>query len=153
MEGLDRIIRSHPFFAGLGDAFIALVTGCAKNVRFEKGQYLFREGGPADEFFLVREGTISLELASPGRGAVSILTVGEGDVAGVSWLVPPHRWSYDGRAVGLVRAISIDGACLRNKCEADHDLGYEMMKRVVPILVKRLHDTRLQALDVYGVHA
>jgi CRP-like cAMP-binding protein len=153
MEGLDRIIRGHAFFAGLDEDFVKLVTGCSKNVRFEAGQYLFREGGPADEFFLLREGRVALELAAPGKGAISILTASEGEVVGFSWLVPPNRWVYDGRATGLVRAISIDGACLRNKCEADHDLGYEMMKRVVAIVIKRLHDTRLQSLDVYNVHA
>jgi len=153
MEGLDRILREHKFFAGLSEEFVTLVTGCAKNVRFESGQYLFREGGPADQFFLMREGRVALEVTAPGRSAITFLTVGDSEVVGVSWLIPPYRWSYDGRAIGLVRAISIDGACLRKKCEADHHLGYEMMKRVVPILVQRLHATRLQALDVYGVHA
>jgi len=153
MEGLDRILREHKFFAGLEEDFLKLVVGCAKNVRFDAGQYMFREGGPADQFYLLREGKVALEITAPGRGAISFQTVGEGEVVGVSWLIPPYRWTYDGRAVGLVRAISLDAKCLRDKCEADHHLGYEMMKRVVPILVGRLHATRLQVLDVYGVHA
>jgi hypothetical protein len=94
---------------------------------------------------------VALELAAPGRGALTFLTLNEGDIVGVSWLVPPYRWTDDARALGLVRAISIDAACLRRKCEADHDLGYEMMKRFVPVLVERLEATRLQILDVYGV--
>jgi len=153
MEGLDRIIREHPFFAGLGEEFVKLVTGCTKNVRFENGQYVFREGGPADEFYLLREGRVSLEVHSPGRGAISVLTMNEGELFGVASLVPPYRNSFDARAVGLVRALSIDGKCLRNKCETDHDLGYEILKRIVPIVVQRLHDTQLQALDVYGARA
>ncbi len=153
MEGLDRIIHEHRFFAGLDEGFLKLVVGCAKNVRFEAGQYLFREGGPADQFYLLREGRVAFEITSPGKSAVSFLTVGEGEVVGVSWLIPPYHWAYDGRAMGLVRAIALDAKCLRDKCEANHDLGYEMMKRVVPILIHRLQATRLQALDVYGAHA
>jgi len=153
MEGLDRIIHQHRFFAGLEESFLKLVVGCAKNVRFESGQYLFREGGPADQFYLLREGRVALEITAPGRSAVSFLTVGEGEVVGVSWLIPPYHWTFDGRAMGLVRAIALDAKCLRDKCEANHDLGYEMMKRVVPILIQRLHATRLQALDIYGAHA
>jgi len=153
MEGLDRIIHAHRFFAGLDEEFLHLVVGCAKNVRFEAGQYLFREGGPADQFYLLREGRVALELTAPGRGAVSFLTVGEGEVVGVSWLLPPYRWTYDGRAVGLVRAISLDAKCLRDKCEANHALGYDVMKRVMPIVIQRLHTTQLQILDVYGAHA
>lgn len=153
MEGLDRIIREHPFFAGLDEPFLRLVVGCAKNVRFNSGQYLFREGGAADQFYLLREGRVALELAAPGRGALSFLTVAEGEVVGVSWLIPPYRWTYDGRAIGLVRAIALDAACLRGKCEANHDLGYDMMKRVMRIVIERLHATRLQLLDVYGPRA
>jgi CRP-like cAMP-binding protein len=152
IEGLERILRDHRFFAGLDEAFLRLVVGCAKNVRFEEGQYLFREGGPADQFFLIRHGRVALELSAPGRGTVTFQTIGEGEILGVSWLIPPYRWTYDARAVELTRAIGIDAACLRGKCEADHDLGYEMMKRFMPVLIERLQATRLQILDVYGSH-
>jgi CRP-like cAMP-binding protein len=153
MEGLERILKEHAFFAGLEDPYIELVTGCAKNVRFEAGKYLFREGGAADFFYLIRQGRVALELTAPGRGAVTFQTLGEGEVVGISWLVPPYRFTYDGRALELVRALAIDGNCLRGKCETDHRLGYQMMKRVAPILAKRLQATRLQILDVYGAPA
>ena len=153
VEGLERIIRDHPFFAGLGEEFRKLVCGCARNVRFEAGQFLFREGEPANEFFLLRHGRVALEITMPGRGAMTFQTVGEGEIVGVSWLIPPYRWTNDARALGLTRAIGMDATCLRRKCEADHDLGYEMMKRFVPVLVQRLQATRLQVLDVYGTPA
>lgn len=153
MEGLERIVAEHAFFAGLGESFTTLVSGCAKNVRFEAGQYLFHEGDPADEFYLLRHGQVALQLTAPGRGVVTFLTVGPGELVGVSWLIPPYKWTFDARARELVRAISIDANCLRNKCEADHDLGYEVMKRFMSILVQRLQATQLQILDVYGTPA
>lgn len=146
MEGLERIVKEHPFFADLEEGFYNLVCGCAKNMRFEAGQYIFHEGEPADQFYLIRHGRVALELSAPGRGAITFQTLAEGEIVGVSWLIPPHRWTDDARALGLVRAISIDAACLRRN-------GYEMMKRFVPILVQRLEATRLQILDVYGAPA
>ena len=80
---------------------------------------------PADEFYLIRHGRVALEMTAPGRAAVTFQTVPEGDMVGVSWLIPPYRWAYDARAVDLVRAIGIDAKCLRQKCESDHDLGYD----------------------------
>jgi len=153
VEGLDRIIREHPFFADLEEGFCNLVCGCAKNARFESGQYVFREGESADQFYLLRQGRVALQLSSPGRGAVTFQTLGEGEIVGVSWLIPPYRWSYDAKTLEPTRAIAMDAACLRQKCEADHDLGYEMMKRFMPILIQRLQATRMQILDVYGIHA
>ena len=96
---------------------------------------------------------MALEIKAPGRGAITFQTLGEGEVVGVSWLIPPYRWSYDAKALELIRAIAMDAACLRGKCEADHDLGYEMMKRFMPVLIQRLQATRLQILDVYGEQA
>jgi CRP/FNR family cyclic AMP-dependent transcriptional regulator len=150
IEGLDRFVREHPFFAGLDEEYIQLIAGCARNVRFNAGQYLYHHGDSADEFFLIRHGRVALEMSAPGRAAVTFQTLSEGEIVGVSWLLPPYRWAYDARAVDLVRAIGMDAKCLRGKIDSDHDLGYEMMMRFVPVLVDRLQATRMQILDVFG---
>ena len=97
-----------------------------------------------------RRGRVALEVAAPGARAMIIETLEEGDVVGWSWLFPPHRWSFDARAVGPVRAVAFDGACLRGKCEDDKALGYELMRRFAGVMLDRLQATRLQLLDVYG---
>lgn len=153
MTDIGGIIRAHPFFQALDPAFSDLVCGCARNARFEAGAYLCREGEPADSLFLIQEGHVALEISAPTAGPVRFQTLGSGDLVGVSWLIPPYRWSYDARAVGRTRAIRIDARCLRAKCEADHDLGYAVFKQMLPILVSRLQATRLQLLDVYGASA
>jgi CRP/FNR family transcriptional regulator, cyclic AMP receptor protein len=152
MEGLERILSEHPFFEAFPKGHRELLAGCAKNHRFNAGQFLFHEGDAANEFFLIRHGKVALEILAPGREPIVFETLQDGDIVGASWLVPPYRWMFDARAVGLTRAIGMDASCLRGKCEADHHLGYEMMKRFLPILVGRLHATRLQILDVYGKH-
>jgi CRP/FNR family cyclic AMP-dependent transcriptional regulator len=53
----------------------------------------------------------------------------------------------------LTRAIALDGKCLRAKCEADHDLGYELLKRFAYMVEQRLDATRLQLLNIYENHA
>jgi CRP-like cAMP-binding protein len=150
MEGLERIVSEHRLFQGLGPEFVNLAAGCAKNARFAADEYLFHAEDPADWIYLIRHGRVALELATPGRGAVQFETLGEGDIVGLTWLLPPYRWGYDARATELVRAIALDAKCLRDKCEADHDLGYELLKRFLPVLVQRLQAMRLQLLDVYG---
>jgi CRP/FNR family transcriptional regulator, cyclic AMP receptor protein len=150
MENLERILSEHPFFHGLDKSFLELAVGCAMNARFEPGQFIFHESEAADQFYLVREGRVALQVSAPGRGAATFLTVGPGEVFGVNWLVPPYRWVYDAKALERTRAIAMDAKCLRRKCEADHDLGYEIMKRLMPVLIERLHETRLQFLDLYG---
>ena len=150
MESLERILKEHPFFASFPPEHLQLVTGCARNHRFKAGEYLFHEGDQADEFFLVRDGRVALEIGAPGKAPIVFETVASGSVAGASWLVPPYRWMFDARALEPARAIGIDAACLRRKSEADPSLGYVLMKSILPILVERLQAARLQILDVYG---
>jgi len=134
----------------LQEKHIQLITGCASNVVFQKGEFLFREGEQADTFYFVRHGKVAVESYVPQKGPIIIQTRGEGEVLGWSWLVPPYKWHFDARAQELTRAIALDGKCLRTKCEEDHDFGYEMMKRFTLIIAQRLDATRLQLMDVYG---
>jgi CRP/FNR family cyclic AMP-dependent transcriptional regulator len=150
---LEPIIRQHPFFAGFNDKHIKLITGCAKNVRFDEGHHLFREGDAADQFYVIREGMVAVHVLAPQTGFITVQTVGEGDVLGWSWLFPPHRWHFDARITRPTRALAFDGKCLRTKCDKDHDLGYELLKRFTRLVVERLEATRLQLLDLYGAHA
>jgi CRP-like cAMP-binding protein len=147
---LDAVLARCSFFDGMEPGALALIAGCGSNVGFEAGETLVREGEPADTFFVVRQGTVAVELHAPPRGRLTIDTIEEGEVLGWSWLFPPHRWSFDARAVTGVRATVFDGACLRRKCDADPALGYELMKRFARVFSDRLASTRLRLLDVYG---
>ena len=147
---LEPLLRDHPFLKGLEPEYLALLAGCATNVRFGEGSFLFREGGPADRCFLIREGKVALEIAASGRGSIIVQTLAAGDVAGFSWLLEPHRWQFDARAIEPVRAVALDGVCLRGKCADDPRLGFELMRLFARLAVQRLQATRLRLLDVYG---
>ncbi|HEV2583007.1 MAG TPA: cyclic nucleotide-binding domain-containing protein [Ktedonobacteraceae bacterium] len=151
MKTLEPILANHPFFKGFGPRYMQLITGCASNVRFPAESYIFREGEPASSFYIIRRGKVALEAAAAQRGSVVIQTIEEGEVLGWSWLFPPYRWHFDARTIEETRAIALDGVCLREKAEADHDFGYELVKRVALIMMERLQATRLQALDIYDV--
>lgn len=153
METLERILAEHPFARDLGKQYGELLTGCASNVRFDAGEFLFHEGEEANQFYLIRHGSVAVEIfAGPSR-VTTITTIGEGEVLGWSWLFPPYRWKFDARAVEPTRAIALDGKCLRAKCEADHDLGYELLKRFAHMVEQRLDATRFQLLNIYETHS
>ena len=150
MQTLDELIVESPVFEGLGAPELALIAGCASNVVFDAGDRLFREGDQADAFFLVRHGIVALDTYVPNTGQLTIETVGPGEIVGWSWLLPPYRWHFTGRAIEPVRAVHFDGACLRGKCDEDRALGYELLTRFSHVLVSRLQATRMQLMDVYG---
>jgi CRP-like cAMP-binding protein len=147
---MEEVLGSHPFFAGLNAGAMRLIAGCASNVHFAEGEFLFEEGHEANQFWVIRRGRVAMQLESPGQGAIVTDTMDEGEVVGWSWLVPPYRFFADGRAVTPVSATALDGACLRGKCEADPELGYQLLKRVTSVMYQRLQSTRIRLLDLYG---
>ena len=152
METLERILAEHSFFEGLETEYLKLLVGCASNVRFQAGAYLFREGEEASHFYLIRQGRVAVEIYAPQRPPIVVQTLEGGDILGWSWLIPPYHWRFDARVVEPARAIALDGKCLRSKCEENHDLGYALLKRFAHIVDQRLQATRMQLLDVYATH-
>lgn len=148
-QGLEVVLKEHPFFQELKAEHLKLLEGCGRNERFQPDQFLFREGEDADRFYVIREGKIRIELHSTRRGPIMLETIGPGDVLGWSWLVPPYQWRFDARALELSRVITMDGACLRGKCQDDPVLGYELLRRFTLVLADRLEAARLQLLDMY----
>jgi len=150
METIADLLSRHAFFDGLKPEYLALIAGCGRNVHFDPGAYLLREGDAADQFFAIRGGSVAVETYIPSRGPVALETIGEGEILGWSWLFPPYLSQFDARARDDVRATAFDAVCLRTKCDADPALGYELMKRLARLVSSRLEATRRQLLDVYG---
>ena len=150
MQTIAEYLPQHPFFADLDESVAALVAGCAVNVHFRPGQHLFHEGEPADAFYVIRHGRVSLEVHTPTGPSVVVDSAHDDDVVGWSWLVPPYRWRYDARATEETSAIAFDAACLRAKGQADPAVGYALLQRVVTVMATRLHSARTRLLDLYG---
>jgi CRP/FNR family transcriptional regulator, cyclic AMP receptor protein len=150
VKTIEELLAEAPAFEGMSQEHLALIAGCAQNKSFREGEYLMREGDPADNFFVIRHGRVAMEIYVPQRGAVTIETIDDGDVLGWSWLMPPFRCHMDARALGTVHTVVFDAACLRGKSDTDPVLGYGLMRRFIPVIVERLQATRVRLLDVYG---
>lgn len=153
MQTLEALLRGQPFFQELDPDAVRLMAGCARTVRYEAGEYIFREGEPATHFYVLQHGRVALETVAARHQPVTIQTIETEEVLGWSWLFPPYRWHFSARVIEPVQAISLDGACLRARCEEDHELGYQLTRRVAQIMLERLQATRLQLLDIYHAPA
>jgi CRP-like cAMP-binding protein len=146
---IAQYLIEHPFFAGLDERTLVLLAGCARNVHFRPGDYLFHEGERADAFYVVRQGRVSIETRTP-TDAVVIDSAHDGDVVGWSWLIPPYRWMFDARATEETDAVVFDAAALRAACEADPGVGYALTRRIAQVMAHRLQSARVRLLDLYG---
>lgn len=143
-------ISAHPFFAALTDAQRAALAEDAITETFTAGQRLFDEGGIADRFWLIEQGSIALDMRIPGRGDQIVETLGPGTVLGWSWLHPPYRWHFGAMARIATTTIAFDAASVRRRCDADPAFGYAMLRSFTPVITERLQATRLRLLDLYA---
>ncbi|HEY6166483.1 MAG TPA: cyclic nucleotide-binding domain-containing protein, partial [Verrucomicrobiae bacterium] len=141
------LIATHPFARGLTRAQIEKIADFAMETEFARDEVIFREGDPANRFYLLREGSVALESYVQDKGQMPVQILGPGEVLGWSWLFPPYYWHFDARAIQPVKAIFLYGTPLRERCEEDYALGYQLLKRMSAIVVNRLQVTRRRLLE------
>ncbi|MEU6096897.1 cyclic nucleotide-binding domain-containing protein [Streptomyces sp. NPDC047079] len=122
----------------------------ARQVSFTEGTRLFEEGRHADRFWIVRTGTVALDLHVPGRRSAVIESLGHGELVGWSWHFTPHVWQMGAEAMTPVRAYEFDAVTVRAMCDADPEFGRSIATWVGRVLAHRLHAARTRLLDLYA---
>ena len=147
-ESMATRVALHPFLAGMNPKQLALLTDCAIGVEFKKGQTILREGELANRFYLIESGKVVLESGEGFGDPVIVETIGAGDLLGWSWMFPPYVWHFTARATEPTRAIFFYGTVLRDYCEKDNSLGFELFKRMSVVMLRRLQAARQKLLSV-----
>ena len=150
IEGLDTLLKEHPFFEGISDEYGELVAGCAANEVVRAGGYVFREGDPADKFYLLRNGEVSVHVPALVGPVFEIQSLGKDQVLGWSWLIQPYRWSFQARVMQDTDIIEFDGEAIRAHCESDPRFGYGLFKRFAALMSERLAAARQTMMDQWN---
>lgn len=122
----------------------------AHEVNFPQGTRIFEEGRRADRFWIIRSGTVTLDMHVPGRRAAIIENLGLGELVGWSWLFPPHTWQLGAEAMSPVRAYEFDATTVRLMCRADPEFRAAVAQWVGQVIAHRLHAARTRLLDLYA---
>ena len=146
-QELYALIAEQPFFKGLNSQQLQLLAASALEMKFETGAIIFEEGSPANRFYLILEGEVLLESEMEDRNVIPIQTLGPGNDLGWSWLFPPYSLHFSARAVKPTRTIFFYGTRLREQCEQDHELGYQIMKRIAEVATQSLRATQRRLMQ------
>ncbi|MGP8159315.1 MAG: cyclic nucleotide-binding domain-containing protein [Thermoplasmata archaeon] len=149
-DAIADLVLSHPFFEGIDPTLVHAIVAQAEERTYDVGDMLVREGKPAEEFFLVFEGKIALEVRTTGHTGITVETIGRGEILGWSWLVPPHRWRFDARALKPTKVVVFNAAAARYALATHPAFGYQFLMKLLPVIAERLENTRVQLLDIHG---
>ncbi len=145
---LAEAIAAHRFAENMKPEHLHSLSTVAMFKQFAPGENIFTEGEPANRFYLICQGKIALESRGDSESPPLVQFIGENEVLGWSWLFPPYYWHFSARAVEPTDAIFFYGTRLRMQCDEDPVFGYELMKRMAAIVIKRLQITRVQLIQL-----
>jgi len=149
-ETMVKTLQTMNFFQGLEPRHLTALASMAREVAFAEGEVIFQEGEVGQTVYVIVAGQVAVEMHVPGRGPVTILTVGPGQLLGWSSLFPSQHKTANGRVVRPARAIALDANELRQMCQRDHELGCLIAWRMSELIAGRLKATRLQLLDIFA---
>jgi CRP-like cAMP-binding protein len=150
-EALADILSQNPWFQSLEPGHFEKLLSIASLGQWPERQTIFAEGERDPRLYLILVGRVAIEKYVPGRGRVTLLTLGPNDLFGWSALVPViGTRTATARAVTSIQAVTFDSVALEAACEEDHHLGYLVYRRLTNIMAGRLSATRLQLLDMYS---
>lgn len=147
---LLKMLSETRFADGLRNEHLQCLCRAARLLRIPANKMLFKEGQVEDELFVVSSGHVRLSMNVPGRGEVPFLTAGPGDLVGWSGVISDGRMTATAIAAEDTLLIAVSGQRLRELCQCEPDLGYELMRRIAQVLSQRLLSTRLQLLDLFA---
>jgi CRP/FNR family transcriptional regulator, cyclic AMP receptor protein len=145
-----EILKELRFSSGLSDEDIGKLADIATLVEFPAGTMIFQEGSAVGKLYLLRMGRVQLSMNVPPRGSLPILTLGDGDLLGWTPVLVNGQMTATAIALADTQAIQLSANQLHSLCDQDHDIGYEIMRRIAISLFKRLIATRLQVLDLFA---
>ena len=148
IDTIEEAVSEHPFVKGMTRHQIRLLSDCAILERLPAHGLIFREGDPANRCYLIQKGKVAIESYVKDKCNTVIETVGPGEVLGWSWLFPPYFFHFNARALEPTEVICFYTTPLREECEDDHELGYELLKRITGTMLRRLQATRWQLLGL-----
>lgn len=149
MTTMAGLLAEQPFLAGIRPLHLERLSDCARRSPLQPGAKLFREGGHADRCWIIREGLVRLETHLPARADLTVETLGRGAVLGWSWMFPPHVWHYSAAVLEPGLAIEFDGPQLLRLCDGNPEIGYELTRRFMAVVVERLQTTRTRLVHEY----
>jgi len=143
------LLSSCYLFKELSESQLLRLSGITKEVQFPKGKVFMKEGLPAEELFVLKEGAVELLTQVDDSFELPIAMLRKpGEITGTSSLVAPYVYSLTSRCEEDNKMLVIKKTALKKLMLEDHEMGCMVMKNLAQHLLSRLKETR-QELKIH----
>lgn len=134
--------------ANLSPAVFEQLMSMARRVRYEEGEYIFREGDHALNLCIVESGQVAIELNLPPHGPTTLTTAGPGEWFSWSALLEPRIERASARATVATEVWAIRGGAIMDLSIEDHEFGFQIYRALAELIATRLNFSWLQILQM-----
>lgn len=147
-HGIDAL-RQFKIFEALEDEDFEAIARIVRVREYEVAEKLTAEGAPADYLYLFVKGRAAVKVRGSDGRQVLIDELGPGDLLGWGAITEPHVYTASAWTTKPSDVIVIDGKRLRDLCEANKRIGYQVAKSIGEVISKRFG----RVVSGQGAHA
>lgn len=122
-----RIVRSTPLFGTVSQEAAQSLIGSQPVSVHRKGETLFRQGEPANSFFVVLGGWVKLYRITPDGNEAVVGVFRRGETFAEAAMFLGGRYPVSAEVVTDARLVRVDGELLRRRIKADPELALSML--------------------------
>jgi CRP-like cAMP-binding protein len=127
-DAIVELLAGAPTFRGLARQALAAAADAAAQRRVRAGGFVFREGEPAEAFWLVLTGRLKLSQTGPAGNEVIVRFVGPGEVAAALTLFEGAMYPVSARALRDSSLLVWSRTALQGLVERDARLAANLLE-------------------------
>jgi CRP-like cAMP-binding protein len=143
-------IKAIHFFRGLTDPELERIAALCKEQSLEKKESYLEEYKTDNIVHLILEGKIAAIVHIPNithvKNEIVVDVLREGDVYGWPFLIKTSPMS-NLRVLEPVKLLNLNAQDLLDLCEADHNIGYIVMRNLSTLISSKLKRQRMSMLN------
>lgn len=126
---------------GLTGAELQTLAELSNVKRFPSGTFLFHEGDPGNEMYVVLEGKVMISKYIPGGGEEALAILERGDFFGEMSLIDGQPRSADAKAYqGAVTVVAFDELTIKEVQNVDPRAAVDFIRLLCRLMCKRLRE-------------
>jgi CRP-like cAMP-binding protein len=131
------------FFEGFGKDQLDALLALGQEVIYPTGKDILSEGDPAETFYILLAGVVSIKMSAREQGELVISTLRHtGEIFGWSALVEGGRSTASVECLEECYLLVLRKKDLENLFASDPRLGYQFMRKLASLISRRLENTR-----------
>lgn len=146
MSEIKAFLKQIEMFIGLSESMLDDVAKLCQPAGYEADSLIVERNSPPSHLYLIQEGTVKIFAATrstTSNGEAVAVTLGKGQSFGEMGLVDNGMRSATVQATTPTKLLVIECARLNNLCEANTDLGYQVMRNIATDLSFKLRNRNL----------